>query len=73
MIKGALPDLREAAVDEVKLVQARNRLLRDFVDLLSRNPAVVGIFAGGSVAAGNADGWSDIDLRVLVPHERHAS
>jgi hypothetical protein len=34
---------------------------------------VVGIFAGGSLAAGNADPWSDIDLRVLVVHEKHAS
>jgi predicted nucleotidyltransferase len=59
-------------VDEAKLTQARDRLLRDFVDLFSSDPAVVGIFAAGSVAAGNADAWSDIDLRVLVPHEKHA-
>lgn len=68
-----LSDLSEATVDEAKLTQARGRLLRDFVDLLSSDPAVVGMFAGGSVAAGTADAWSDIDLRVLVPHEKHAS
>jgi hypothetical protein len=58
-------------VDQARLIEARDRLLRDFVGLFSSDPAVVGLFAGGSVAAGNADAWSDIDLRVLVPHEKH--
>jgi hypothetical protein len=60
-------------VDEDRLVQARDRLLHDFVSLLSSDPSVVGVFAGGSVAAGNADAWSDLDLRVLVSHDKHAS
>jgi predicted nucleotidyltransferase len=60
-------------VDEARLTQARDRLLREFVNIFSSDPAVVGIFAGGSVAVGNADAWSDIDLRVLVVHDKHAS
>jgi hypothetical protein len=59
-------------VEEDSLIQARDRLLRDFVARFSGDPDVVGLFLGGSVAAGNPDAWSDIDLRVLVTHPKHA-
>lgn len=60
-------------MDQSHLTEARNRLLREFVALFCRDPHVLGLFLGGSVAAGSADAWSDIDLRVLVSHEQHAS
>ncbi len=33
---------------------------------------VVGLFVAGSVAAGTADAWSDVDLRVVVTPDRHS-
>ncbi len=38
----------------------------------SVDPDVLGIFASGSLAAGTSDVYSDIDLRVVVRHERHS-
>lgn len=60
-------------MDEDRLVQARSRLLDAFTRCFSSDPSVVGVFVGGSVAAGTADPWSDIDLRVVISHENHAS
>lgn len=60
-------------MDEDRLVQARHRLLDAFTRCFSSDPSVIGVFVGGSVAAGIADPWSDIDLRVIVPREKHAS
>ncbi len=34
--------------------------------------SVLGIFLGGSVAAGSADAYSDIDLRIVVESEQHS-
>ncbi|WP_245581988.1 nucleotidyltransferase domain-containing protein [Phyllobacterium phragmitis] len=42
------------------------------MQFFSRDPAVTGIFLGGSLAAGSADAFSDIDLRVVVQRDRHA-
>jgi predicted nucleotidyltransferase len=44
----------------------REALLNEIVGDLSQDPAVVGIFLAGSLAAGTADAHSDIDLRVVV-------
>lgn len=44
----------------------RERLLNEIVGDFSQDPAVVGIFLAGSLAAGTADAHSDIDLRVVV-------
>ncbi|TIP12618.1 MAG: nucleotidyltransferase domain-containing protein [Mesorhizobium sp.] len=55
------------------MTDARDRLLETAVQFFSRDPAVIGIFLGGSLAAGSADAFSDIDLRVVVQPDRHAS
>ncbi|MCG8273921.1 nucleotidyltransferase domain-containing protein [Aquamicrobium sp. NLF2-7] len=59
-------------LDEALLISARDRLLETAVRFFSAEPAIVGIFVGGSLAAGSADAWSDIDLRVVVTADRHA-
>jgi hypothetical protein len=53
MYAPAPPRQREARLAEI---------VRDFAS----EPAVVGIFLAGSLASGNADAHSDIDLRVVV-------
>lgn len=58
-------------MDEALLISARDRLLETAVRFFSAEPAIVGIFVGGSLAAGSADAWSDIDLRVVVTADRH--
>ncbi|MCV9947595.1 AAA family ATPase [Rhizobium sp. BT-175] len=59
---GAEPDLEEA----------RHCLLSTALDFFRSDPSVAGVFLGGSLAAGSADVWSDIDLRVVVTSESHA-
>lgn len=59
-------------MDERSLIDARDKLLETAVGFFSADPAVVGVFLGGSLAAGSADAWSDIDLRVVVTSDRHS-
>ena len=54
-----------------ELTEVRERLLKTAVDYFSRDPAVLGIFLGGSMPAGMADAYSDIDLRVVVSPDEH--
>lgn len=54
------------------LVSGRNRLLSFASEAFAANPDVVGVFLGGSLAAGTADAYSDIDLRVIVHAKRHS-
>jgi predicted nucleotidyltransferase len=58
-------------LDERSLIVARDRLLETALRSFSADPAVIGIFLGGSLAAGSADAYSDIDLRVVVTTDRH--
>ncbi|MES5047189.1 nucleotidyltransferase domain-containing protein [Rhizobium nepotum] len=58
-------------MDETALITARDQLLETAVGFFSADPAVIGVFLGGSLAAGSADAWSDIDLRVVVTADRH--
>jgi len=53
------------------LIRARENLLREVAAYFSADSAVLGIFLGGSLAAGTADAFSDIDLRVVVTSEEH--
>lgn len=53
------------------LIEARKRLLKISVDYFVRDPAVLGIFLGGSLPAGTADAYSDIDMRIVVAPEEH--
>lgn len=61
-----------AILDERSLTAARDRLLETAVGFFSADPAVTGIFLGGSLAAGSADIFSDIGLRVVVAADRHS-
>jgi len=58
-------------LDEKSLIAARDNLLGTAVGFFSADPAVMGIFLGGSIAAGSADAYSDIDLRLVVTTDRH--
>lgn len=58
-------------MDERSLTAARDRLLETAVQSFSADPAVIGVFLGGSLPAGSADAWSDIDLRVVVTPDWH--
>jgi len=58
-------------LDERSLIAARDQLLETAVRFFSADSAVIGVFLGGSLAAGSADAYSDIDLRVVVTAERH--
>jgi predicted nucleotidyltransferase len=54
------------------LEQARSDLLGTAVESFKANIDVLAVFLGGSMAAGRADAYSDIDLRVVVKSERHS-
>lgn len=49
----------------------RKKLLSELVNYFSDDPAVLGMFLGGSLPAGTSDQFSDIDLRVVVTPEEH--
>jgi len=51
---------------------AREKLLAEIVNYFSADAAVLGVFLCGSLPAGTADQFSDIDLRVVVTPEEHA-
>ncbi|MBY5446506.1 hypothetical protein HFO93_24110 [Rhizobium leguminosarum] len=59
-------------IDLTALTVARDRLISVAFDYFSVDPNVLGIFVSGSLAAGSSDAYSDIDLRVVVRHERHS-
>lgn len=54
------------------LENARNDLLATALRYFKADPGVLGIFLGGSIAAGSADAYSDIDLRIVVKPELHS-
>ncbi len=58
-------------MDEDLLIRARSLLLSNVVDYFIQKADVVGLFLGGSIPAGIADAYSDIDLRVVVMPEAH--
>jgi predicted nucleotidyltransferase len=60
------------SVDPAELVRARDALLARATEHFLSLPGVVGIFVAGSLAAGTADAWSDIDLRVVVAPDAFA-
>jgi len=53
-----------------ELPERRQALLKRIVEVLTSMEHVQGIFLGGSIAKGNEDLYSDIDLRVVVSEER---
>jgi predicted nucleotidyltransferase len=58
-------------MDPATLVTARERLLETADGYFAREPGVVAVYLGGSLPAGTADAYSDIDLRVVVEADRH--
>lgn len=60
-------------MDAETLTAARDRLLAIASEHFASDPKVVGVFLGGSLAAGRADAYSDIDLRVVVAGDSHAA
>lgn len=55
-----------------QLPECRNDLLNKIVQYLKERNGVQGIFLGGSLAKGNEDLFSDIDLRVVVSEDQYA-
>ncbi len=58
-------------MDLARIVAARERLLAIAEAHFARQPGVLGLYLGGSLPAGTADAYSDIDLRVVVEAEAH--
>lgn len=54
---------------DARLPAHREGLLKNAVTDLRSDPDVVGIYLSGSLAKGNADHYSDIDLHVIVTSE----
>jgi len=52
---------------DIQLPQARDEMLENAVSSLESDENIEGIFLGGSLAEGNTDLYSDIDLRIVVP------
>ena len=58
-------------MNEGLLITEREKLLSSVVDYFVSDPSVVGLFLGGSLPAGTADAYSDIDMRVVVTPDEH--
>lgn len=56
-------------ITNAELVQARTLLLERTVSFFAERPDVLGIFLAGSLPAGSADAYSDIDLRIIATPE----
>lgn len=52
-----------------ELTQAREALLGRTVSFFEGQPDVIGIWLAGSLPAGSADAYSDIDLRIIATPE----
>lgn len=62
--------LKHAKRDQ-QLPRLRDHLLQSVFKSLEQRSEVVGIYIGGSIAKGNADIYSDIDLRIVVIEEAY--
>jgi len=56
-------------ITNTELVHARALLLDRTVSFFAEQPDVLGIFLAGSLPAGSADAYSDIDLRIIATPE----
>jgi predicted nucleotidyltransferase len=59
-------------MNEELLIAERDKLLSSVDDYFVGYPDVVGIFLGGSLPAGTADAYSDIDMRVVVTPDEYS-
>lgn len=55
---------------DLDLSKSRDRLLKKTLRDLTADPDVLGIYQSGSLAKGNFDCYSDIDLHIIVPPEK---
>jgi hypothetical protein len=62
----------KTSITKDDLEKARNDLLATALGCFKADPDVLGIFLSGSMAAGSADAYSDIDLRIIVKPKRHS-
>ncbi|WP_240035175.1 nucleotidyltransferase domain-containing protein [Neobacillus notoginsengisoli] len=58
---------------DLKLPESRAILLKNALDDLTADPDVLAIYQGGSLAKGNFDHYSDIDLHTIVLPEKKNS
>jgi hypothetical protein len=56
-------------ITNAELVEARTLLLERTVSFFAAQPDVLGILLAGSLPAGSADAYSDIDLRIIATPE----
>jgi hypothetical protein len=56
-------------ITQTELVEAREALLDRTVSFFAEQRDVIGMFLAGSLPAGSADAYSDIDLRVIATPE----
>jgi predicted nucleotidyltransferase len=61
-------------VPGLEVVDPRYRALHDrALEVLEADPRVTSVRVGGSIAAGSADQWSDLDLEVVTHADHHES
>ncbi|MHB1684632.1 MAG: aminoglycoside 6-adenylyltransferase [Bacilli bacterium] len=58
---------------DLALPESRKGLLAAAVSDLTHDPDILAVYLGGSLAAGDSDLYSDIDLRIVVNPETHAT
>ncbi|UOQ93480.1 nucleotidyltransferase domain-containing protein [Halobacillus shinanisalinarum] len=58
---------------DFKLAKHRDELLHNALNDLIKDPNVLAIYQGGSLAKGNYDHYSDIDLHIIVTPEKKAN
>jgi predicted nucleotidyltransferase len=56
---------------DIQLPNVRKDLLESIVNSLKTDPDILAIFVGGSIAKGNEDVFSDIDLRIVVSNDKY--
>lgn len=58
-------------MDDDTLIAERSHLLATASEHFTSDPLVLAVFLGGSIPAGTADAYSDIDMRVVVSADSH--
>src|SRR3990172_12061263 len=57
-------------IDHIELL---HRLVKKFANLCEAEERILAAFLGGSLAAGTADEWSDLDLYIVVEAAQYES
>ena len=59
-------------ITQTEIVDSREKLLERAVSFFTARTDVTGVFLAGSLPAGSADAYSDIDLRIIAMPEEQA-